>query len=144
MLALDSGFVLSEHSLDYLARLIERPETPAESFEVDPKALMLQLIPSGSYAEIEPAAAYMVERGGHLRRQARIAIGIAVDERADAGALRMLAECAQQRPVLHAGTGRVGREDRVEMIKRPQRVVAPPVEFYPDVAHPLPRDILLS
>ncbi len=71
MLALDGGSILGEHGLDDLARLVERLETPADGFEVDPEAPMLQLIPPGAEAEIEPAAAYVVERGCHLRRQAR-------------------------------------------------------------------------
>ncbi len=52
-----NGPVLGEHAHDDLARLLERFETPAEGFEVDPEAPMLQLVPSGAQAEIEPAAA---------------------------------------------------------------------------------------
>ena len=143
LLALEGGFVLGEHAGDDLTCFVEPLETSAKIFEVDPEAAMLQLVPAGAQAEIEPAAACVIERGGHLRGQARVAIGVAVDERTDTGAPGVLAERAQQCPVLHAGAGGVGREDRIEMIERPERVIAPGVEFRPDVAHPLPSYVLL-
>src|ERR1700722_1680449 len=143
MLAVERGLLLGEHPLDNLARLVERAQPPAQGFEIDAETSMLQLVPSGAEAKVETSAAYVIERRGHLRGQAWIAIGVAVDHRAQPRAFSVLAERAEQRPVFHARTGGIGRENRIEVIEGPDRVVAPSVGVAPEIAHPLPSDILL-
>src|ERR1019366_10244913 len=123
---------------------VERAQPTADGFEIDAEAPMLELIPPRAQPEVQSSATRMIERGGHLRSEAWIAIGVAVDHRADARAFGVLAERAEQRPVLHAPAGGIGREDRIEMIERPNRIVAPRVDIAPEIAHPLPGDILLS
>src|SRR5271167_4438810 len=105
---------------------------------------MFQLEPSGAEPQVEPATAHLIERRGHLRREARVAVGVAVDQRADTRTLGVLAERTQKRPAFHARAGRVGHEDRIEMIECPERVVAPAVGLAPEGAQLLPFDVLLS
>src|SRR5713226_8407411 len=105
---------------------------------------MFELEPSGAETHIEPASTRVIERRGHLRGEARIAIGVAIDQRADTRVFGVLAERAQQRPAFHAWAGRVGHEDRIEVIEAPERVVAPAVGLAPEAAQLLPFDVLLS
>ena len=115
-----------------------------DSFEIEAEAIVLELEPSGAESQVEAAAANLIERRRHLRGQTGITIGVAIDQRTDARAVGVLAECAEQRPALHARSGRVGHEDGIEMVEGPQRVVAPRVDLLPEVAHSLPGDILLA
>src|ERR1019366_5507335 len=105
---------------------------------------MFQLEPSGAKPQVEPATANLIERRSHLRCEARVAVGVAVDQRADTRTLGVLAERAQKRPAFHARAGRVGHEDRIEVIERPQRVVAPGIGLAPKGAQLLSFDVLLS
>src|ERR1700689_1089394 len=144
MLALQRRFVLCEHPLDDLARLVERLEPLRDSFEIEAEAIVLELEPSGAQPEGETAAADLVERRSHLRGQGWVAIGVAIDQRADACALGVLAQRAEQRPALHTRTGWIGHEDGIEVVEVPQGAIAPSVDLFPEVAHPLPGDVLLA
>src|SRR5579863_9487954 len=105
---------------------------------------MLQLEPSGAETQVEPAAAYLIERRGHLRGETRVAIGVAIDQRADTRTLGVLTKRAQYRPTFHARGGRVGYENRIKVIECPQRVISPTIGLTSKAAHLFPFDILLS
>jgi hypothetical protein len=60
-----------------------------------------------------------MERCGHLRGETGVAIGVAVDQMADARALRRLRQRAQRRPAFEARSFRVD-ENWVEVIEVPQ------------------------
>ncbi len=135
--------VAGKHPLDDLTGLVQRPQTPSDGLEINPEAGVLQFIPSGADSQHQAPGAQMVDGGGHLCRDAWVAIGVAVDQRPDPGAAGLLAERGQRGPSLQARTGRVGAHDRVEVIKHPQRVVAPQIGLLPQAAHLAPLGLLL-
>src|SRR5437763_14936323 len=96
---------------------------------------MLLLEPSAADAEIEAAAGDVIERRRHLRGDARIAVGVAVDQRSDTSAGGVLAQRAQQGPSFKARPIRIGHKYREEVVEAPQRVVAPAVGLLPQLAH---------
>src|SRR5580658_147474 len=105
---------------------------------------MFELEPSGADSEIEPAAGHQVERRCHIRRDARVAVGVAVDQRADPRAPGVLAESSKGSPSLETRPARIRNEVRIEVVEGPQRVVSPLICLLPEVAKLAPFDGLLS
>src|SRR5216684_1474704 len=104
---------------------------------------MLSLAPSCAEAEVEPATDSVVNRRRHLCSEAGVAIRVAVDQRPKPRPLGMLSKRRQQRPTLEAWPVRIRREDWVEMIEGPQRVITPAVGLRPETAQLFPFDVLL-
>ena len=90
VLAVHRRLRLREHAADDLAGLVERVEAAGHGLEVDAEVLVLELEPAGADAEVEAAAADVVERRRHLRGDARVAVGVAVHQVADARPLGRL------------------------------------------------------
>src|SRR5579885_1446626 len=131
MLAVQRELILREHAFDDLTGFVQRAQPPWYGFELDAEAVVLQLVPSGADPKHETPAAQMVQGRRHLRRDAWVAVSVAVDQCADSGAAGLLAQRAQHGPSLQARPGGVGAHDRIEMIEDPQRVVTPSVRLLP-------------
>src|ERR1700687_3657085 len=143
VLAVHRRLFLREHATDDLTGLVQGFEAAGNRLEIDAEVLMFQLEPAGADAEVEAAAADVIERRRHLGEHARVAVGIAVHEMTEARAFRGLRTSAQRRPALEAWVIG-GHEDRVEMVEVPQRVVTPRVGLLPQIEHGRPLDTLLS
>src|SRR5262249_26681236 len=74
---------------------------------------------------------------------ARMPVCVAVHQMPNAGARGCLRERAQRRPAFEARTFRVDK-DGIEVIKVPQRIVAPRIGLAPQVEHLGPLHTLLS
>src|SRR5690606_2343836 len=70
-------------SLDARQRLREVREAGPRRTELVAVLVVVPLEPAGTRAEDEPAAADVVQRAGHVRLQVRVAVAVAVHERAE-------------------------------------------------------------
>src|SRR5271154_2518977 len=109
-------FFLLEHPLDDLQRLVERLQPPGNCFEVDTETAMLELEPSRAETQVEAPVADVVECRRHFRRDAWIAVSVAIDHRADARAFGLLAERGERGPSFEAWAGRVGNANWLKEI----------------------------
>jgi hypothetical protein len=105
---------------------------------------LLELEPACAETQVQTPVADVVERRRHLRRDAWVAVRVAIDHRADARAFGLLAERGKRGPSFEARAGRVGNEDWIEVIEAPQRVVAPTVGVAPQLFQVFPLDQLLT
>ena len=65
--------------------------------------VMLELLPAGANAEVEPAAAHVIDGRRHLRQHRGIPVGVAGDEDAEPNPLRLRREGGKQRPRFEVG-----------------------------------------
>src|SRR5207249_12147221 len=93
-------------------------------------------------AQVETAAAHVVQGGRHLGGDARMAVGVAAHHGADARPPGRLRQRGERRPALEARSLGVD-EDRVEVVEVPERVVAPGVGLLPEREELRPLDGLL-
>jgi hypothetical protein len=104
---------------------------------------MLVLEPAATEPEDGAAVRDLIHRRDHFREQARVAVRVAGHQVADPCASRRMRERAEHRPSFQARTARVG-EDRIEVIERPQRVVAPRLGGQPELFDGRPFHVLLA
>src|SRR5262249_55483088 len=138
----EGRLLLREQALQDLQRLLERLETPRDGHEVEAEGLVLELEPARPDAEVQAAAAHLVDGRRHLSEDARVPVGVARDEVTDARSHRRLRERREERPPFQTGALRID-EDREEVVERPERVVAPVVGALPEVEEGGPFDELL-
>ena len=116
-------------------RFVEPVETLAEARpEVDAVGLVLQVHPRAADAQDRPALADVVERGGRLRGQAGVAEGVGADEQAQAGLLGRHRPGGEARPAFDDGLIWVA-EDGVEVVPRPEMVVAKAINALGGIEH---------
>ena len=84
VLADERGGRLAQEAADDLDRLLEPGDSLAHGRQVDAVLLVLVDLPPGPDAEDEAAAADVVGRRRHVGQHRRVAVGVAVDEGADA------------------------------------------------------------
>jgi hypothetical protein len=142
VLAARGGRTPVEHGADDLDRLVEPVEPlPEPRPEVDPVRGVLGLEPGATDAEDRPAAAQVVEGGGELGRERRVAERVGADHQPELRAGRRGGEPGEGQVALEDRP--VGRaDDRVEVVPREDRVVAEPVRGGRGVDHRLPRGVL--
>jgi ATPase subunit of ABC transporter with duplicated ATPase domains len=101
-------------------------ETARAMVERHPERLVLRLVPAGADAEDQAPVAHLVEGGGHLREDRRIAEGRARHQGADLHPVRGLGQRGQHGPALPDPRGRltgaavhevVGEPDAVEAVR---------------------------
>jgi hypothetical protein len=143
MPAMHRRLLLRQHPADDLQRLLERLEPSRHRLEVDAVGAVFELEPAGADAEVEAAAADVIEGARRLRGDRRMPVRVPEHEMSDAGALRRLCERGERRETFETRTLGVD-EDRIEMIERPEGVVAPGVGFLPEVEDLSPLDALLA
>ena len=87
---------------------------------------MLGLEPCRADAEDRAAAADVIERRRHLRDEGRLPEGVGAHHQPDRRVGRGLRPCSDRQPALiHRAA--IGADDRVDVVPRPERVVAEPV-----------------
>ncbi len=104
---------------------------------------MLELVPAGADAELEPAAGEVVDRRRDLREDRRVAVGDAADDEAAADARRLRGESRKQRRAFEARAARVG-EDREEVVEDRDPVVAERLGGLPELDVIVERRVLLA
>src|SRR5450759_2096162 len=137
------GYHPAQHPPDDRQRLPE-PAQPLRKTraELDAEVEMLLLEPGGAKAEDRPAAADLVERRGHLRHEGRVADRIRPDHETDPDALGRGRPGGDRQPSLEDGAVRVA-DDRVEVVPRPQGVIAEPVRTFPGLEQRRPVRVLV-
>ena len=123
MLALEAGPLLAPEELDHAAGFLESRDPLSDRAELEAEHRVLALRPRSAEAELEPAAREVIDGDGHLRQNARMAIGVAGDHATDAPPARRLGHRSEERPGLEDVAGRVGA-DRGEMVEVPAVVEA--------------------
>ena len=84
--------------------------------------------------EDRPAVADVVERGGGLGDEPRIAERVGADEQAEPGPLGLARPGVEQRPALEDRLVRVA-EDRVQVVPRPEVGVAETIDPFGGIEH---------
>ena len=102
----------------------------ADGREVVAVGVVFHLPPARADAHLDAAAADVVERGGDVREERRVAVGIAGHERAATQPRHLRQQGRQRGPALQARTKRV-TEDRDEVVERPRVVEAFPLDVLP-------------
>ena len=121
--ALVRRLLVGPHRVHDLDALSKHPDAHLRLGELEAVAAVLVLVPAGTDAPVETAAADDVDGRGDLRQHARLAIRVAADHLAEADATRALADRRHRRPALeHGFVG--GARDVVEVVVHPDRVVA--------------------
>ena len=97
------GLLPRPHQLRYLQRLVQLTN-PYGGWRV-PVAVcsIFDILPAGADAEVDPAAAYVVEARGDLRHQRRVPVALGGDHGAQPEPPRVPRDGGEGRPALEAG-----------------------------------------
>ena len=113
-----------QHVAHELGRLVEPVEPLAEARpELDPEGLVLALEPGAADAEDRPPVAHVVERRRQLHRQRRVPEGVGADHQPERRARRHGGPAGEDQVALEDRAAPVAL-DRIQVIPRPERVVA--------------------
>ena len=130
-----------EERADQAARLTQLREPDRDGVERDAVHPVLGLMPGRAEPEDRAPARDVVERGGHLREDRGVPVGVAGHEHRDLHVLRDRTPGGEDLPALEVRTRRVA-DERDEVIPGHERVVAEPVHEEPVLAHLVPGDVL--
>jgi hypothetical protein len=124
------GTLLRPQRLADAQRFLELRQTPPDRRKRITIRVVLDLVPAGSEAEDQPAAAELIDRRRHLGEQRWLAVRVAGNQRPEADSLRLPGERCEQAPALHLWL--VRRSDHsVEVIVQPDRVVTEALRLLP-------------
>lgn len=124
-LAVQAGALAAEHRGDDLQRLLEPLEPVGERAELEAERLVLELVPARADAELRAADRDDVEGGDDLRKQGRIAVGVAGDQRGQPHPRGPLAQRREHRVALeHRVVRRPEHRRLVEVIHEQDGVEA--------------------
>ena len=123
--ALHGRSLPGQHPLDDLQRLLQPLEAVGESAELEAEAVVLELEPAGTDAELGTPAGDMVEGGELLGQQSRVPVGVAGDQGRQAHTVGVLGQRRQQRVALeHLVLGRPEHGQLVEVVHHQHGVEA--------------------
>ena len=110
--------------------------------EVEAVHGVLGLVPSRPDAHVQPPAAYVVDGDGHLGEERGVAVAVAGDHHAAAGAPGGGGERRERGPALENGEVRAGQYRGGDVVRGPQTVEAEVVGEAPDAEELVPRRAL--